>query len=260
MSVQLDALADEVFDAAAAQARIGSQSRRLPYGEAVWNPDYPDLYFLNGIGSLVAPDWSVQDVEQAILAIMPGVRAFRAITRDPETVAGLGARLSTAGYDHEVRVGMVQVTVPSVAEASRFSIRRVDDERSWEDYIGTLNADNAEHGSSPAMGAQLLALYRWRSKHTPTRYYLAFDGSRAVAHVGLYQHGVTGYLHGLFTRPESRRQGAAAALTIALASESQAMGCNRLTLQCIDDGHLPRYYATLGFRTVGEQHIWTKRW
>lgn len=260
MSVQLEALADEVFDAAAAQARLGSQSRRLPYGEAIWNPNYPDLYFLNGIGSLVAPDWSVNDLEQGILGIMPGVRAFRAISRDPQTIASLGPKLSSAGYEHEVRVGMVQVTVPSEVNASRFSIRRVDDERSWEDYAGTLDADGAEHGSSPAMAAQLLALYRWRSKHTPTSYYLAVDGSRAIGHVGLFQHGATGYLHGLFTRPESRRQGAAAALTMAMASESRAMGCNRLTLQCIDDGHLPRYYQTLGFRTVGEQHIWTKRW
>ena len=41
MSIQLEALADEVFGAAAAQGRAGGVHLRRPFGEIVWNTTYP---------------------------------------------------------------------------------------------------------------------------------------------------------------------------------------------------------------------------
>ena len=90
MSVQLEALADEVFGAAAAQTCAGAQTRRLPFGEAIWNPTYPHLFFLNGIVDLVAPTWRVDDFENAVREAMSGIQAFRACSRDPHTIAMLG--------------------------------------------------------------------------------------------------------------------------------------------------------------------------
>jgi GNAT superfamily N-acetyltransferase len=108
------------------------------------------------------------------------------------------------------------------------------------------------------MTEQLFGLYRWRAEHADHRYYLAFHDRMAVAHVGLFQHRTTAYLHGLFTIPSARRRGIGSELTLAIRHEAAASGCDRLCLQCVDDGHLPGYYHRIGFRSVGEQHIWTK--
>jgi ribosomal protein S18 acetylase RimI-like enzyme len=268
VSVQLEALADEVFEAAAAQARLGGHSARHPFGEAIWNPDYPDLFFLNGIGRLVAPDWSVADFEATVRQVLPGTRHVRAYSRDPKTIATLGAALTAAGYRHEVRVAMVQVDTPSPAGGSPspseggqgggLRVIRVDDAVSWQDFEASIRADTHEHGWSPAMTDQYLRLTHWRATNTPHQYFLAYQGDRAIAHVGLFQTGATAYLHGLYTDPGSRRRGAGRALTLAMTAEARAIGCDRLTLQCIDDGYLPGYYRKLGYRSVGEQRLWSK--
>ncbi|TMC48130.1 MAG: hypothetical protein E6J20_19005, partial [Chloroflexi bacterium] len=76
MSVQLEALADEVFGAAGAQGRAGGESVRKSFGDIVWNPTYPDLFFLNGIENLVAPGWDVADLEQAAREAIPQATTF----------------------------------------------------------------------------------------------------------------------------------------------------------------------------------------
>jgi GNAT superfamily N-acetyltransferase len=292
VSVQLEALADEVFEAATAQARLGGQSARHPFGEAIWNPDYPDLFFLNGIERLVAPDWSVADFEAAVRQVLPGTRHFRAYSRDPKTIAVLGAAMTAAGYRHEVRVAMVQVDTPSSSgggqsggfpdspspygggqggglpdrpspsgggQGGGLRMSRIDDTVSWRDFEASIRADTHEHGWSPAMTDQYLRLAHWRATNTPHRYFLAYDRDRVIAHVGLFQNGASAYLHGLYTHPDARRRGAGRALTLAMTAEARALGCDRLTLQCVDDGYLPGYYAKLGYRPVGEQHLWTRQ-
>lgn len=265
MSLQLEALAEEVFAAAVAQARIAGQSKRFPFGEAIWNPTYPDLFFLNAIVDLCAAEWSAGQFEQVVREIMPEAQRLRAASRDPRTVAGLGPRLVAAGYVHEVRVGMVQVTFPSAPSsplgnglAGAYAVLPVDTPISWSAFEESLRIDGEEHGWARSMIEQFIALCRHSAADSPTRYFLAWQAQRPVAHIGLFQHGSTGYLHALYTRPESRHRGAASALVAAMSAEARAIGCDRLTLQCSDDGYLPRFYARLGFRPVGEQHIWTK--
>jgi hypothetical protein len=43
-----------------------------------------------------------------------------------------------------------------------------------------------------------------------------------------------------------------------MRAQAAAIGCSRLTLQCIDDAYLPAYYERLGFKAVGKQYIWTR--
>jgi ribosomal protein S18 acetylase RimI-like enzyme len=266
VSVQLEALADEVFGAAAAQGRAGARVVRRPFGEVVWNPTYPDLFFLDGIVDLVAPHWRVADLERAIHEAAPEIRSFRAHVRDPKTVARLGASLTQAGYHHEIRVAMVHVMSPPSPSPSLLGegrgggliVVRVIGPADWAAFEELIRADTTEHGWTQPMRDQLIALYRWRAENTPTTFHVAFDGERPVGHVALFQHGPTAYLHGLFTHPAARRRGVGSALTQAMYREMQAIGCDRLTLQCTDDGYLPAFYHRLGFRRVGEQHIWSK--
>jgi GNAT superfamily N-acetyltransferase len=261
VSVQLDALADEVFGAAAAQGRAGGQRVRRPFGEIVWNPSYPDLFFLTGIVDLVAPDWEVADLERVLSEATPDAVCFRAISRDPRTIAALNPRLIAAGYSGETRVAMVQVSIPSPSgggQGGGFTILPVQDEERWVAFEGLIRADRLEHGWTEPMTAQLVALYRWRAANTPHRFYLADDGQRTVGHVGLFQYQSGAYLHGLYAHPSARRRGAGSALSLAMSEEARAMGCERLVLQCTRDSHLPAFYERLGYRVVGEQQIWTR--
>jgi len=250
-------LADEVFGAAAAQGRAGGEGVRESFGEIVWNRTYPDLFFLNGVEDLVAPDWEAADLERVVRETIPQATIFRASSRDPATISALTPRLVAAGYRSETRVAMVQVSIPE-AQRSAFSIVRVDSPQTWHGFEALIHADTREHSWTEPMRAQLIALYHWRAANTPHHFYLAGDGERTVAHVGLFQHGTTAYLHGLYTHPAARRRGAGAALTLAMSAQARAFGCERLTLQCTRDSFLPAYYHQLGFRTVGERQIWTR--
>jgi N-acetylglutamate synthase-like GNAT family acetyltransferase len=264
VSVQLEALADEVFGAAAAQGRAGGESVRRPFGDIVWNRTYPDLFFLNGVEDIVAPNWDAADLEKVVRDAMPGATTYRASSRDPATIAALNPRLIAAGYTSETRVAMVQVGPPTDRspagrrQGGGFKIFPVAGEQSWAAFERLIHADTEEHGWSEPMRAQLIALYRWRAANTPHHFYLAEDGTQTVGHVGLFQHGTSAYLHGLYTHPSARRRGAGTALTLAMAEEARALGCTRLTLQCTRDSSLPAYYARLGFRAVGEKQIWTR--
>ena len=262
MSVQLEALADEVFGAAAAQARAGGESTRRPFGEVECNPTYPDLFVLNGIEDLVAPTWDAGDLERVLREAIPQPTAFRASSRDLATIAALNPRLMAAGYSSETRVAMVQTFIPTLlareGQGGGFTIIPVDDPHAWLGFEALIHADTREHGWTGPMTAQLIALYRWRAAETPHRFYLANDGKEPVGQVGLLQHGTTAYLHGLFTHPSARRHGAGATLTLAMSAEARAIGCERLVLQCARDSPLPVYYARLGFRAVGEKQIWTR--
>src|SRR2546423_1557037 len=211
MSVQLAALADEVFGAAADQARAGARMVRSAFGEIVWNARFPDLFFLSGIADLIAPDWAVEDLEQAFLETVPNPRAIRASSRDAATIARLGPLLTSAAYRHETRIAMIQVDPsPALAAVSRgkgIEISRVRKTSDWEAFETTVSSDTAEHGWSREMTEQLFGLYRWRAEHADHRYYLAFHDRMAGAHVGLFQHRTTAYLHGLFSVPYVRRRG-----------------------------------------------------
>ena len=264
MSVQLEALADEVFGAAAAQGRAGGERVRKPFGEIVWNPTYPDLFFLNGIEDLVAPAWEVADLEQAVRESIPDATTFRASSRDSATIAALNPRLIAAGYSSETRVAMVDVSTPSIpsscggGQGGGYTIVPVQSEQQWRAFEALIDADTHEHSWTEPMRAQLIALYRWRAANTPHHFYLADDGTRTVGYVGLFQYGAIAYLHGLYAHPAARRRGAGAALTIALSTKARALGCDRRTLQCTRDSFLPGYYERLGFRAVGEKQIWTR--
>ena len=258
MSVNLDALADEVFDAAAAQARGAALVERLDFGEVRRSPDYPDLFFLNGINDLVAPGWTVEQLQSVILEHLPRARQLRVSSRDRDTIAQLGPRLEQAGYQAECRVAMVQVVPVEPAEKRLQEIRPVRSGEDWRAFEALIHRDTAEHSWSAAMTEQLVRLYRQEVNPGTQSWLLGFAGGDAVAHLGTFQHGAVAYLHALYTDPRWRRRGAGSALIVEASRLSRDGGCQRVTLQCTRDSFLPAFYHRLGFRAVGENWIWSR--
>ena len=258
MSVHLDALADEVFSAAAAQALGQGEGKRLPYGEVLRNPRYPDLFFLNGISELRAPGWTGADLDHALREHLPGIEHLRLTSRDPVTIAGLGPALVEAGYEADIRVAMVQVSPLDEVRATDLEIHQVETDGDWRAFEQLTVEGGLEHGWSGAMIAQLKRLYRWQAENQPQSWLLGLSSGEAVAHAGLYQHGTVGYFHALYTRPSFRRRGAGSLLLYGAGRLARAAGCERLTLQCSRDSSLPAYYHALGFRWVGEMSVWIR--
>jgi len=258
VSVHLDALADEVFAAADAQARSVARVERLPFGEIWRSPGYPDLFFLNGINQLVAPGWTVENLERAIAEHLSGIRQLRVTSRDRETVARLGPRLLQAGYRAECLLAMVQVAPGERAEKGDLEIRPVQSQDDWRAFEALIRQDTDEHGWSSSMTEQLLRLCRQQEGNESQVWLLGSFRGKAVARLGLYQHARTGYLHAIYTRPGERRRGAGSALTEAASRHAVAAGCERVTLDCTRDSFLPAFYHELGFRAVGEIWIWTR--
>jgi N-acetylglutamate synthase-like GNAT family acetyltransferase len=165
----------------------------------------------------------------------------------------------------ETRVAMVQTfgAVPSPlageGQGGGFSILLVETDEAWMAFERLIRVDAAECGRTDAMIVDLITACRWRAANTAHRFYLALEGDRAVAHVGLFQHRTSAYLHALFTDPEYRGRGAGSFLTVAMDSQARSVGCERVVLQCARESRLPAYFERLGFRAVGERQIWTTR-
>ncbi len=256
MSVNLEALADEVFAAATARARSGARSERRPYGEIITNPNYPAVFFLHAIYDLRAPAWDPQQLEQVFDAAIPYATTYRALSRDPATRDGLGPRLEAAGYQARHDALMAQLFQPPSIADPLFRLELVGSAKTWGDFTGLVRTDWAK--ATDTTVDQVLAFYRWSTDNAPQRFYLAYEGDRAVAQAGLHQHGFTGYLHALFTVPDARERGAGSALVIRVAEQAHAAGCDRVVLHCDRDSSLPTYYERLGFRTVGEETVWSR--
>jgi GNAT superfamily N-acetyltransferase len=176
-------------------------------------------------------------------------------------VAALDASFGAPGAT-ERRVAMVQVftEIPSRAggpPAAGFTLVAVRDDSAWMAFAELIRLNVAEAGGTDEMTAALISLNRWRASNTPPGFYLAYQGDRAVAYVGLFQHRSSAYLHSLFAEPNFRGRGAGSFLIRAMDAEARSVGCERVVLQCTRESGLPGYFERLGFRAVGEQPGWT---
>jgi len=173
--------------------------------------------------------------------------------------AALGPSVGAPGATQR-RVAMVQVfnEIPSRAggpPAAGFTLVPVRDDSAWMACAELIRLDVAEAGGTAEMTAGLISLNRWRASNTPPGFYLAYQGDRAVAFVGLFQHRTSAYLHSLFTEPNVRSRGAGSFLTRAMNAEARSIGCERVVLQCTPESRLPAFFERLGFRAVGEQQV-----
>jgi GNAT superfamily N-acetyltransferase len=257
VSVQLEALADEVFEAAGAANQAIADVVRHPFGVLLGAPRYPDVFFLNGLKELRAPEWRRADVEAVLHRALPWASYDRVVTRDSQTRTALEAELLAAGYLPEHKTGMLQVTVPPGVASADVQIVPVSSAGEWDALDAQVRDDWASWPSATI--SQIVEVFHAFTRVLPDRFYLAVAGGRPVGRVGLLVYRRMGYVHGLVTAPDARRRGVATALMREMEKEAQAAGCDRLCLLCDSDSWLPGYYARLGYVIVGEEYTWRKR-
>ncbi|HYM50394.1 MAG TPA: GNAT family N-acetyltransferase [Candidatus Limnocylindrales bacterium] len=255
MSVQLDALADEVFEASRAAGRAGSVVRRRPYGEVVTDPDYPDVFYAHGLYDLHAPDWTLADLEAVLRAELPHVPADRVHIRDPLTRDRLGPLLQGAGYRPEHKVAMLEVSDPALG-ARKVALEPVVTPSRWMAHDALLRAQWS--GTPSAVIEQVLRLTRARAEAVSDRPYLATHHAQPIGVVSLHQQRRLAYVHALYVLPDARRRGLGTAIMLAARTVARERGAESLALLCLRGGWLPDFYRRLGYVAVGEEDTWTK--
>lgn len=257
MSVQLEALADEVFEAAGAANQAIADVVRHPFGVLLRTPRFPDVFFLNGLKDLRAPQWRRAEVEAVLHRELPWASHDRVATRDPRTRAGLEAELLAAAYRAEHKTAMLQLDVPPVMASPGLQIVPVVSAGQWEAFDAQVRDDWASWPAATV--SQVQEVFHAFARVLPDRFYLAVADGRPLGRVGLLAYRRMGYIHGLATVPDARRRGIGTALLRQMETEAKAAGCDRLCLLCDSNSWLPGYYARFGYVIVGEEYTWSKR-
>lgn len=255
MSVQLEALADDVFEAAGAANQAIANAVRHPFGLVLSAPRFPEVFFLNTLKDLEAPDWSVAGLEAFLHREIPRASYDRVVTRHPPTRTNLERGLLAAGYRAEHKMAMLQA---NPAPTSRPSIRIVPvaDGPTWAAFDTQVEQDWRRWPQSTIR--QVIAVFHAFTEVLPDRFYLAMLDGGVVGRVGMLRHRDLGYVHGLAVLPTVRRRGVGTALMRAMEAQARAEGCERIALLCETDSWLPAYYGRLGYIPISEEATWMK--
>ncbi|HVA38223.1 MAG TPA: GNAT family N-acetyltransferase [Candidatus Dormibacteraeota bacterium] len=123
-----------------------------------------------------------------------------------------------------------------------------------EEITGFLLLQNEALGSEPGI---LEALVRFNlalglDPDLPLRRYVGLVDGRPVASCILFLHGAAAGIYSLSTRPEFRRRGFGAAMTLAALRHARTAGARCAVLEASEMGYA--LYRTLGFREYARYH------
>jgi ribosomal protein S18 acetylase RimI-like enzyme len=178
---------------------------------------------------------AVQEVRDAGLAPCVQLREDVDIALAP-TLLELGLREDTdASWP-----AMVLETLPTRLEVpAGFEVRRVVDDRGFEDHIGASGGD--PRVTATWLGAGLVTDPRW------TLYVGYADGAPVARSMGFVHDGMVG-VYNVGVREAARRRGYGWAMTMAALVTGAEAGCTVATLQSSAMGL--RLYASHGFREI----------
>jgi GNAT superfamily N-acetyltransferase len=84
------------------------------------------------------------------------------------------------------------------------------------------------------------------------RYYLAFDGTDAIAGIVLFVHGTAAWMGFAATRAEHRGQGAQTTLIVRASADARAMGARWVSGETYSEADAPAPSVRLGARLDGK--------
>ena len=225
-------LVDRALDVNAANLAPASESTRVPGGVLVRNRETPDIYDANHVMAISAADDEEIDelfrrAEQEFAPL--GHRRFDVDYRVSPLVP---ARLSLEGYERADAIVMM-LTGDLQLKPPEHRVEPVDSEDRWSEFARLKAADWAEHSerrgrSGEPQVAEAMA-YLARRKFPEVRYWLAYlDGKPAGFFSSWPGIGGTGQVEDLFTLPECRNKGVAAALIRQAVGDCRARGASAL--------------------------------
>jgi ribosomal protein S18 acetylase RimI-like enzyme len=186
-------------------------------------------------------------------------RQFRLdFTASPE----FEARLVLEGYERDESLVLV-LEGELRGEARPHDIRPVTDDASWRDYSSLHDADWRERAETIPGGIDARVVEQMlrsrRAKSPPVRYWLAYVDGEPRAYVASWE-GVdgVGQVEDLFTHPEFRHRGLAAALIHHGVEDCRARGAGPVVIVGDTADTPKRMYAAMGFRPVAVSRTYRK--
>jgi len=245
---------------------LGSDRFDADNATFIRNPSVPLIRDANQVISVTA---SSPDAVDRLLA-----RADREFARSPHRQFRLDftaapefeARLALEGYERKDTLVMLLEGEPAGA-AKPHEVRPVESEADWQAY-GALHAlDWGEMGEKlperldpeawRGVGREMVEARR--GKTPPVRYWMAYVDGQPRAYLASWEgmDGV-GQVEDLFTHPEFRHRGLAAALIHHCVADCRARGAGPVVIVADTADTPKRMYAAMGFRPVAISRTYWK--
>jgi GNAT superfamily N-acetyltransferase len=169
------------------------------------------------------------------------------------------ARLAYEGYKRYDSLVMV-LEGDFKGQPKRHDIRPVESEADWRRLVELFRIANSEAGWDELNRKPLEdALQEAKSKTPPVRWWLAFMGDEAVAHLYSWSglDGV-GQVEDLFTHPEYRHRGIATALIHRCVADAREGGAGPVVIVAKANDTPKQIYTKMGFRPVAVQTLYER--
>lgn len=243
---------------------LGCRREKLPFGEALLDPDHPSIYDVNGLRAVHGrPRWD--QLEQAFSLVIRGTgcRHRRLVSRDPATIRYLDELLLPRSFSRQVCVAMsLHGPAPWQPVPRGLVIQLVAaDDRELQAAVARCQdrVRQEEPWYSPEVSVQMDEMAERQLREGNAEFLAAVDvwGSVAGALL-LWCTGDVAFIADVGTVPSWRRNGVASALVAAAASLARSRGCSIVGLTARRDDRPRHLYARLGFEVVGESVDWLR--
>jgi GNAT superfamily N-acetyltransferase len=248
-------LAGRAIDTDGANFQLGNEVFTLARSTFVRQRETPDIYDANHVTRIQAR--SPEAIAELFAATdrefqSAGHRRFDVDYRTPpEFVARL---LLDGGYERSDSLISVLEGEPR-SQVTERDIRPIVSDPDWEAFWELTLMDWTEHHERIKRPVkEEVARRMWqakRLKQPPVRYWLAYEGKRAVAYLNSWEGiGGVGQVEDLFVHTDYRKRGIATSLLHHCVAQCRAKGAGPIVIAADPTDTPKNIYARLGFRPV----------
>ena len=256
-------LVDKALDVNAAMLALGNEVFETEDATFVRNRDTPHRWDSNHVSRIRAstPEAIERLVSQARHEFEgTEMLSFEVDYRTPPEIA---AWLTLEGFEGDEALVML-LEGELAGTAKECEIRLVEDEEAWAEY-GKLHAlDWAEAqekrtgDSKPDLAEEMLLARKLKSP--PARFWMAYvDGQPRSCLVSWEGEEAVGQVEDLFTHPDFRHRGLAAALIHHCVTDARALGAGPVVIVADPSDTPKEMYAAMGFRPVAVKRAYRRK-
>lgn len=241
---------------------LGNERLEGPDAVIVRNRETPNIWDANHVNRVTAS--TPEEIERLFEHVEREFEGFRhrRFHLDQTSPTEFEARLALNGYEKgETLVLLLEGEL--TGEAKPCEVRPVESAADWQAYESLYDLDWHEFraqlpGFTEETARQMMVARR--TKSPPAAYWLACVDGQPRSYLASWG-GVdgVGYVEDLFTHPEYRHRGLAAALIHHCVAQARSEGAGPIVI-CADPNDTPKsMYASLGFRPVAVKRNYLKR-
>lgn len=201
----------------------------------------------------------VEDVSEAVARLVRQGDEPIALFDPQQAPRAALVALAAAGLApaETLRLMVLTTPPPPPATATDITLRPLGYGDDLADYARLWDAGFGGAGR-PDFLAELQATLRATLTAGQTRYFIATLGGKPVGTGALILRGHVGEIIGIATLPEARQRGVARTMLCHLIARAQMARADLIFLAVAAGNPAEHLYAALGFREVGQHHLWRR--